>query len=112
MTQIDHPSMQVYIHGLNVARLTWASTSPICLLSDVATVSSARSRDRRLGESAQEVAAVGGPDEALGHDRIALVVDPEAPAVMSHDQVRSTIQCLGGNSKRPGWMRLTTSTPT
>ncbi len=37
-------------------------------------------RDRRLGESAQEVAAVGGPDEALGDDRVALVVDLEASA--------------------------------
>jgi len=50
-------------------------------LETVAIVSSARSRDRCLGESAQEMAAVGSPDEALGHDRIALVVDLEPPAV-------------------------------
>jgi hypothetical protein len=47
----------------------------------VAIVSPARSRDRRLGESPQEVAAMGGPDEPLGHDRVALVIDLEAPGV-------------------------------
>src|SRR5271155_3732297 len=47
----------------------------------VAIVSPARSRDWRLGESSQEVAAMGGPDETLGDDRVALVVDLEAPAV-------------------------------
>ena len=47
----------------------------------VAIISPARSRDRLLGESAQEVAAMGGPDEPFGHDRIALVVDLEPSAV-------------------------------
>src|SRR5579884_2187512 len=51
------------------------------VLVTVAIVSPARSRGRRPGQSPQEIAAVGSPDEALGHDRIALVVDLETSAV-------------------------------
>src|ERR1022692_1655193 len=47
----------------------------------VAIVSPERSRDRRLGQSTQEIAAVGGPDEAFGDDRVSLVVDLETSAV-------------------------------
>jgi ABC-type branched-subunit amino acid transport system ATPase component len=50
-------------------------------LETVAIVCPARSRDRRLRESAQEIAAVGGPYEALCDDRIALIIDLESSAV-------------------------------
>ena len=55
---------------------------------------------------------MSSPDQALGHDRIALVVDLEASAVHEPGPGSSTIQRLGSTSKRPGWMRFTTSTPT
>ena len=68
--------------------------------------------DRRLGESAQEIAAVGGPDEALGHDRITLVVDLEASAVHEPRPGALDDPAFGERLEAPGWMRFTTSTPT
>lgn len=65
-----------------LASLEWiAAKENPCFLVTVAIIPPARSQARRLGQSPQEVAAVGSPDEALGDDRVSLVVDLETAAV-------------------------------